>query len=167
MNEAFTKSTFNLPTCTLQPELIQHWGYPVEVHNVQTEDGYILGMHRIPQPGRPPVFLVHGVGSSSATWVYGPPKKSLGYLLADAGFDVWMGNTRGNTYSRKHVIFKACSFCDKFWNFGFDDTGIKDLSAEIDFILESTGFEKIHFVGHSMGGTQYAVSNSYKISVGN
>ena len=35
-------------------------------------------------PG-PPVFLAHGLTSSSAQWVFGPPEKSLGLLLADAG----------------------------------------------------------------------------------
>ena len=75
-----------------QPGLITYWGYPVETHEVVTEDGYILGMHRIPHgregkkdlPGVP-VFLAHGLTSSSAQWVFGPPEKSLGYLLADAG----------------------------------------------------------------------------------
>ena len=64
----------------------------MEEHWVTTEDGYILGMHRIPygrdgkgaQSG-PPVFLAHGLTASSAQWVFGPPEKSLGFLLADAG----------------------------------------------------------------------------------
>lgn len=67
-----------------QPEIIERNGYPVEIHDVTTEDGYILNLFRIPhgktkergQEG-PPVYLQHGFGSSSACFVNIGPK-SLG-----------------------------------------------------------------------------------------
>lgn len=74
------------------------------------------------------------------------------------GYDVWLGNTRGNTYSRNHTYLDTCSSCPEFWSFGFDDSGLKDYSAEIDYILEKTGQTKIHFVGYSMGSTQLMVN---------
>ena len=76
--------------------MIEYWGYPVEEHTVVTDDGYILAMHRIPhgqneqpgdvQPGqKTPVFLGHCLLGSSAVYSFGPPEKSLAYILADAG----------------------------------------------------------------------------------
>ena len=75
-------------------------GYPVESHEVVTQDGYILTLHRIPasNKSRPPVvFLQHGLMSSSADWVLSGPDHALAYQLAQAGYDVWMGNFRGKT----------------------------------------------------------------------
>lgn len=43
-----------------------------------TKDEYILAMHRIPKPGAPPVFLMHGLLDSSATWIIMGPEKALG-----------------------------------------------------------------------------------------
>ena len=74
-----------------------------------------------------------------------------------SGYDVWMGNTRGNTYSRNHTTLDTCSSCHEFWSFGFDDSGNKDYPAEINYILDKTGEEKVHFIGHSMGTTQILV----------
>nr|CAD7445005.1 unnamed protein product [Timema bartmani] len=103
----------------VQVELIQKYGYQVETHHVTSPDGYVTTLHRLPPRGRPtrstPVLLQHGLLGSSADWVLIGPRDGLGYNLADAGYDVWLGNNRGNSYSRKHVNLTTSN--KKYWDF--------------------------------------------------
>jgi len=39
----------------------------------------------------------------------------IAFLLADQGYDVWLGNVRGNSYCRSHV--KLSSRSRDFWQF--------------------------------------------------
>uniref|UniRef100_A0A1B0DJ51 Lipase n=1 Tax=Phlebotomus papatasi TaxID=29031 RepID=A0A1B0DJ51_PHLPP len=145
----------------LKPEMVIQNGYPVENHVVTTSDGYVLTMHRIPHgkvpddTKRPVVFLQHALFSSSADWVVVGPARALGYLLADHGYDVWMGNARGNTYSREHEILDPNS--EEFWDFSWHEIGIYDLSAMLDYVTTNTGLAKVHYVGHAQGVTSLLV----------
>ncbi|XP_055596400.1 lipase 3-like [Uranotaenia lowii] len=148
-------------------ELISKYGYQAEIHQVQTEDGYLLEMHRVSgnsraaaDPNRPPVFLMHGLLASSADFVLVGPSHALVYQLSDLGYDVWLGNARGNRYSRKHVNLTANM--NQFWNFSWHEIGIYDLPAMIDYVLSYTGKQKLHYLGHSQGTTSFFVMTSMK-----
>ncbi|CAK1586200.1 unnamed protein product [Parnassius mnemosyne] len=154
------------------PELVRKYNYPLEVHSVTTKDGYILEMHRIPHgrdanntPNRkkPIVFLMHGLLSSSADWITMGPGTAFAYILAEAGFDVWLGNARGNYYSRKHLRLKPDALLNTaFWEFSWDEIGNIDLPSMIDYALEYTGKDKLHYIGHSQGTTAFFVMCSLR-----
>ena len=103
---------------------------------------------------RPVVLLQHGLLDSSFTWVNNGPEKSLAFILADKGFDVWLGNTRGNTYSNSHKKYSSSS--SKFWDFTWDEMAKYDLDAMINYALTVSKAQKLGYVGHSQ------VTFSYK-----
>ncbi|PSN57495.1 hypothetical protein C0J52_01607 [Blattella germanica] len=145
----------------LVPQLITKYGYPVETHTILTEDGYFLTLHRIPygqqntSKPRHPVMLQHGILCSSADWIILGPGKSLAYVLADEGYDVWMGNARGNTYSRKHLNYTTAN--SKFWDYSFHEMGVFDLPVVTDYILKTTDHKCLKYIGHSMGITMFLI----------
>ncbi|XP_065909438.1 gastric triacylglycerol lipase-like [Dysidea avara] len=139
-------------------QLITSKGYPAQDHWVTTEDGYILGLQRIPyglnsktRTSLPVVLLQHGILGCSTNWLTNLANESLAYILADAGWDVWLGNARGNTYSRNHTSLKPSH--KEFWNFTFDEHALKDLPAMVNYILSVTGKTQLSYVGHSQGTT--------------
>ncbi|XP_012231435.1 lipase 1-like [Linepithema humile] len=137
-------------------ELIKKAGYPAEAHVVLTEDGYLLTIHRIPgAKNSPPVLVQHGILCSSADWVVIGKQRALAFILADQGYDVWLSNFRGNTYSKAHISLSPSD--PKFWDFSFDEMGTYDLPAIISYITNLTS-EPLHtYIGHSMGTTTFYV----------
>jgi pimeloyl-ACP methyl ester carboxylesterase len=137
-------------------ELINSAGFIGEEHEVVTEDGYKLKVHRVlPQnlneidknSTKAPILLQHGLLGSSKSFLL--HNNSLAFYLAENGFDVWLGNVRGNFFGLEHEKLETNS--SEFWSFSFNEIGFYDLPAIIDKMLSVTGSEKLFYVGHSQG----------------
>jgi len=77
------------------------------------------------------------------------PNQSAGFLLADAGFDVWLGNIRGNFYSVGHVNYTRDDL--RYWQFSWDEMSKYDLETMIDRVLEITKQKYVYYMAHSQG----------------
>ncbi|KAK3641572.1 cholesterol esterase [Elasticomyces elasticus] len=149
-------------------ELCELFGYYAEEHIVQTGDGYLLGVHRLgwkkgeedqrvnAGPGsiqKKVVYLHHGLLMNSEVWVcLTEEQRCLPFVLVEQGYDVWLGNNRGNKYSKKSLHSTPTS--PEFWNFSMDQFAFHDIPDSIDYILSTTGQSSLSYIGFSQGTAQ-------------
>lgn len=153
---------------TTHQEKISFHGFLFEEHKIQTDDGYIMSAWRIPgrisegrnknnaKPKRA-VILTHGLLDSGYTFFAHGENESLPFLLADHGFDVWIANNRGTLFSKEHVdpAKNGNSISSDFWNFTFHEMAKYDVIANIRYVKQVTGNEKVSYICHSQGCTQF------------
>jgi lysosomal acid lipase/cholesteryl ester hydrolase len=151
-------------------ELCELYGYYCEEHIVQTGDGYLLGLHRLgwkhgeegervnAGPGKDGlkkkvVYLHHGLMMNSEVWVcLTERERCLPFELVERGYDVWLGNNRGNKYSKKNIHTAPTDA--KFWNFSMDQFAFHDIPDSINYILETTHQPSLSYIGFSQGTAQ-------------
>ncbi|EPY49509.1 triglyceride lipase-cholesterol esterase [Schizosaccharomyces cryophilus OY26] len=141
-------------------DLCQLHGYDLEEHFVRTPDGYLLCAQRIYKVQdqesisklayKPPVLFIHGLLMNSEIWVCNIKKEdSIPFALVEQGYDVWLGNLRGNKYSKKNV--KYGSENREFWDFTLDSIAIFDIPATVRYILSVNKSDSVGIVGFSQG----------------
>jgi len=149
-------------------ELCELYGYYAEEHIVQTGDGYLLGVHRLgwrrgeedqrvnAGPGsieKKVVYLHHGLMMNSEVWVcLTDRERCLPFVLVEQGYDVWLGNNRGNKYSKKSLHHSPTDI--PFWNFSMDQFAFHDIPDTIDYVLSTTKQPSLSYIGFSQGTAQ-------------
>ncbi|KAF7158985.1 hypothetical protein CNMCM6106_005939 [Aspergillus hiratsukae] len=144
------------------------FGYEAEEHIVQTKDGFLIGLHRLAyrkgEEGllvnrgegtleKKVVYLHHGLLMCSEVWVcLTDEQRCLPFQLVERGYDVWLGNNRGNKYSKKSIHHSPLS--TQFWTFSMDEFAFYDIPDSISYILDVTGQASLSYIGFSQGTAQ-------------
>ena len=96
------------------------------------------------------VMLVHGHLDSSDTWIVNG-ERSYAFILADAGYDVYLHNTRGNKYSMGHVKYDS-AISKEYWEGCQPDNQAKyDISAAVELIKDVSKVDSVSVISHSLG----------------
>lgn len=191
-------SNENIGTASVQ-EIILRSGYKYENHYISTQDGYVTQLVRLINPladrrrlKQPPVMLFHGGSGSQVTYVsasaiqHHPEKyprvssdgpitswnRSLAFVLANNGYDVWIIGTRGaGPGNQGHIKFRGPKSIDRsgaaadkigvpffknineateYWNFSMDEIVTFEMTRQIDRVLDMTGASKVTLFGYSI-----------------
>lgn len=164
-----------------QTQILTARGFDSEIHHPITQDGYILTLVRIVNPYTRskdsklrPIYFQHGLFGNGDDFLLSPMGRlvkgkyvqlpnltltdcsghnetgmTLALVLATCGYDVWLGNTRGTRYSTGHILLNPSD--SLYWAYSVDELSHYDLPANIEYILSTTGFSQLGYVGHSLG----------------
>lgn len=105
--------------------------------------------HRSTKRGASPVLLQHGIVDSADAWLVHTESSAPAFNLARAGYDVWLGNNRGNRYSRSHLRLDEKRDAEEFYDFTWAEMGKYDVPVMIKLVLDKTEMEKLTYIGHS------------------
>ncbi len=144
-----------------------------KVYSTKTDDGWMLSLNRYTSKdpavkAKAAVILCHGFNINNKFWDL-DKTCSLARYLARNGYDVWAPSLRGSGLSSKPLIadvrnliklelvnipqtlMRAPLDLTKF-DWTVDDHIYKDIPAIISLVKEKSGFKKVYWIGHSMGG---------------
>lgn len=127
-----------------------------EVGTVVTADLWKLRICRF-RRGRTegePVLFVHGLGTNHHNFTE-PANACLVDYLVERGYDCWALDLRGTRSSKAPFERDPMAV-------HLDDFLLQDIPAAIEHIRRATGYAKVHYVGHSLGGMMlYAYAQEF------
>lgn len=120
---------------------------------VQTHDGFLLAIQRITTSNpltvrKGPAFLYHGIMEGGETWALNANDDSLAFMMANSGYEVWIGNTRSSNYTFGHLKFTRKE--KEFWNWSWDDLVKSDLPSMLQYV-NNYSKQPVYYVGYSQG----------------
>jgi len=104
-----------------------------------------------------PVMLQHGLTGSSDGW-FSNAQGSIGFHMANQGYDVWVPNNRGNKYSK---TYNNPNITDQqFYDYSFTELGTMDQPALFKHVLGhyQDSNTQVYYFGHSQGTSQMFVA---------
>ena len=143
--------------CVLIYVLPSLWSYLESAETKQdrtifalTDDGWRVALHNYaplgPKIGKP-VILCHGIAGNRFIFDL-DNAPSLAAYLRSQNRDVWVAELRGSGCSGRPGLLLS----DYPLNWSFDDHLNYDVEAIIRNVINETGTDSVHWVGHSMGG---------------
>lgn len=198
---AFSDNSNENIGCSTVQEIISRSGFNYENHYVASDDGYITQLVRVVNPladrtklKQPPVMMMHGGIIGTITWIWAssiqhhPEKyprsvsdgpitswnRSLAFVLANNGHDVWLVSIRGSSkqnkahkkYSKQFTSLfnrdeskKSIKNNDdrldlsemiKYWNYSMDEIISFELPQQMDKILQLTGAKNVSLIALSL-----------------
>ncbi|MGC8844989.1 MAG: alpha/beta fold hydrolase [Candidatus Hydrogenedens sp.] len=117
-----------------------------EIYYVRSKDLWEIRLCRFRNNSEKniPILFVHGFGSNQNNFLL-PSEQSIVSYLKSHNFDCWTIDLRGCKSSRP-------PFGRTHWDASIDDILVFDLPVVIEFILNITGYKKLFWIGHSLGG---------------
>ena len=73
------------------------------------------------------VFFQHGLISAADDWISNEASVAPAFEMARAGYDVWLGNNRGNFNSPDNINFSQKSIPKEYFDYSFQKLGEYDL----------------------------------------
>ncbi|CAG2172360.1 unnamed protein product, partial [Oppiella nova] len=137
--------------------------------------GRVIEFKNYDNLARRPVILWHGITQDSDVWLISAEgvlngkgvymennlvvndchqsvTQNLAFTLSACGYDVWLPNFRGTTYSMGHLILDPV-FNQTYWQYTFTELGLYDVPAVVQYVLRVTDKSSVAYIGHSLGST--------------